>query len=92
MLAIHPKKSHSRINMLSDRAGDDGFAQPREPIPIILARDEELGLVNPTAEESEHEVNIPTPPPPAYGLWRCSVVCVPRSIFILHNFSPTILK
>ena len=72
MLAIHPKKKHGHVNIIGSRAGDEGFVQVREPIPIILARDEELGLVG-----SERDVEcqeMPTPPPPAYGLWRCSVV------------------
>ncbi len=75
MLAIHPRKGHTHTATVPTRAGGDGFAQPRTPIPIILARDEELGLVGLETEE-EHEP-MPTPPPPAYGFWRCSVVRPP---------------
>lgn len=57
--------------------GDEeaGFAQPRQPIPVVLARDEELGLHddNRRVEEEDIDEALP-PPPPAYGLWRSSVV------------------
>ena len=46
---------------------------------MVLARDEELGLhdVNDGGVEDEDtDVALP-PPPPAYGLWRSSVVCLP---------------
>ena len=51
---------------------EEGFAQPKKPIRVILARDEELGL-HEQYEEGQPISSIP-PPPPAYGLWRCSVV------------------
>lgn len=51
---------------------EEGFAQPRKPIRVILARDEELGL-HEHAEATQPNSTI-TAPPPAYGLWRCSVV------------------
>lgn len=58
-----------------------GYAQPRQPIPVVLARDEQLGLHddNDGVEEAEEAeaVALP-PPPPAYGLWRSSVVCPPQ--------------
>lgn len=76
MLAMPSKKGHNHIVTVPSRARGDGYAQPRTPIPIILARDEELGFVGDDMEE-EHEANMPTPPPPAYGLWRCSVVRAP---------------
>jgi hypothetical protein len=78
MLAMPSKKGHARVVGVPSRAGGDGYAQPGTPIPIILARDEELGLVGDEIEE-EHEANMPTPPPPAYGFWRCSVVRPPFS-------------
>ena len=58
-----------------------GFAQPGQPIPVVLARDEQLGLHGDNGrdgEEEEEVVALP-PPPPAYGLWRSSVVCLPQS-------------
>lgn len=51
---------------------EGGFAQPHKPIRVILARDEELGLHG--HDEAGQPDSTITPPPPAYGLWRCSVV------------------
>ncbi len=65
-----------RTNRLLCEANEEGYAQPATPIPIILARDEELGLhhnIDSDEDEESIDVHIP-PPPPAYGLWRCSVV------------------
>lgn len=58
------------------RAGRTGFAEPRTPIRVLMTRDEELGLYNNDHEAAEEETSdiTPAPPPPAYGLWRCSVV------------------
>lgn len=50
----------------------EGFAQPRKPIRVILARDEELGLHE--HDEAAQPNSTIVAPPPAYGLWRCSVV------------------
>ena len=75
MLSLSSKtRRNNRSLTVPSLAGSDGFAQPRTPIPVILARDEELGLVGAEMEEEELVVGL-TPPPPAYGLWRCSVVC-----------------
>jgi len=58
-----------------------GFAQPPTPIPVTFGRDEELGL--PEGSLHVHEGNVEMqeerplpPPPPVYGNWRSSVVCV----------------
>lgn len=62
----------------------EGYANPQTPIPVILQRDEELGLHHSHGDyddeddlygndDEQKEVHIP-PPPPAYGLWRSSVV------------------
>jgi hypothetical protein len=49
-----------------------GFANPRQPIQVALARDEEAaGIAS----------DIVRLPPPAYGLWRESVVCINRVDF-----------
>lgn len=60
-----------------------GFAQPTQPIPVVLARDEEIGLHDDNGrveEDAEEHTDIALPPPPpAYGLWRSSVVCLPWS-------------
>jgi hypothetical protein len=72
MLALRPETDLPRI---PDMAGPEGF-KPTRPIRVHLAGDEEIavgGEVADTAEELEKEkVQMP---PPAYGLWRCSVVC-----------------
>lgn len=47
--------------------GPGGYAIPRQPIRVVLARDEEaVGL-----ESETTKIN-----PPAYGLWRESVVSI----------------
>jgi hypothetical protein len=45
--------------------GPRGYAVPPQPIPVVLARDEEAAGVESEAAKSN---------PPAYGLWRESVV------------------
>lgn len=65
-----------RMDRVPDAADENGFAQPYRPIRVILARDEELGLHDHNDEVDSNNPSIP-PPPPAYGLWRCSVVCTP---------------
>lgn len=62
--------------------GDTLYA-PRTPIRIHLIQDEEAALpIQETEIEASpalaHAIN---PPPPAYGLWRCSVRADPRLIF-----------
>lgn len=48
------------------RIGPGGYANPQEPIRVALARDEEAVGIESVATKI---------PPPAYGLWRESVVC-----------------
>ena len=43
-----------------------GYAVPQQPIPVVLARDEEAAGIESEATKSN---------PPAYGIWRESVVC-----------------
>lgn len=82
MLAFEPRMRFARkrqppLNYVDEEAG---VAQPRHPIPVVLARDEELGLHNNNDRVEEDEENVDQalpPPPPAYGLWRSSVVCLP---------------
>lgn len=45
--------------------GPGGYAIPREPIPVVLARDEEAAGIESEATKVA---------PPAYGVWRESVV------------------
>lgn len=54
------------------RVGPMGYATPSRPIRVVLARDEEL------AQDTANAGNKVAPPPPAYGLWRSSVVSVFR--------------
>lgn len=50
--------------------GPGGYAIPRQPIRVVLARDEEAAGI----ESETTKMN-----PPAYGLWRESVVSTRRS-------------
>lgn len=70
---MHHRKQKQRGRAPTTTSASD-FAHPQEPIRVILARDEELGLHENSNEDMSNE-SI-TPPPPAYGLWRFSVVCI----------------
>jgi hypothetical protein len=62
-------------------AGPDGF-KPDVPIPVQLARDEEIGLYDEEGKEVEKDAEEGVKiPPPAYGLWRGSVRLDPN---LLH--------
>ena len=60
----------------------EGF-QPIVPIPVRLARDDELDSDNDMMdlEAGDIEKEVLPPPPPAYGLWRSSVRVDPN---LLH--------
>ena len=58
---------------IPDIAGPDGF-QPDRPIRVHMARDEELGEEESPTAAVDPEKEILKAPPPAYGLWRSSVV------------------
>lgn len=49
-----------------EMVGAGGYTVPREPIPVVLARDEEVAGIQSEATKTG---------PPAYGVWRESVVC-----------------
>ena len=66
MLALKKKDARRTTRLLNN----GGYAHPEEPIQVMLARDEEMGLEDDVDDE---EKDLP-PPPPAYGLWRGSVV------------------
>ena len=70
--AIHP---YNRHRAMADAMGPGGgYAVPRRPIRVVLARDEEAaGITEPGAAKLE---------PPAYGAWRESVVCFFSSSFL----------
>lgn len=63
-----PKFVSSR-NRVPSKVGPAGYAQPESPIPVIVTGDEEI-LVGGNGAIREK----PVAPPPAYGLWRSSVV------------------
>ena len=86
MLALRPK-GVGGSGELVDQSRAGAIARPCEPIRVILARDEELGLHegNQVVEEDK-EIAVP-PPPPAYGLWRCSVVSLTNfgMLYMIHS-------
>lgn len=63
--ALHnERRNHNRLRFT-------GYVIPREPIPVTLARDEEMA-------EGQAMTEPPvTVPPPAYGNWRSSIVRSP---------------
>lgn len=62
-----PNNSSSRRRRrLPDMIGPGGYAIPRQPIRVVLARDEEAAGIESEATKTN---------PPAYGIWRESVVC-----------------
>jgi len=66
MLIIHPPTEEDLERQLPAMTGPGGYANPRNPIRVTLARDEEAAGIESEATKF---------PPPAYGLWRESVVC-----------------
>jgi hypothetical protein len=75
MLVLRKSKSRPELVQVPSRAGSLGYVQPDSPIPVILARDEEVAAEN-DATVREKVVY----PPPAYGLWRSSVVSIATSL------------
>jgi hypothetical protein len=71
MLVSRVAKHGSALRRVPSTVGPLGYAQPERPIHIVLARDEEIA-----AENHETGRRKVAPPPPAYGLWRSSVVSV----------------
>jgi hypothetical protein len=51
----------------------DGF-KPDVPIRVHLARDDEIAAQNDDGSLETEKMAAVKIPPPAYGLWRCSVV------------------
>lgn len=63
---LRPKPlEERRRTRMAHMYGPGGYAIPRQPIRVVLARDEEAAGI----ESEATKVN-----PPAYGLWRESVV------------------
>lgn len=65
MIRHPPPEGERRRRNLPPMVGPGGFANPPEPIRVVLARDEEAVGIESEALKF---------PPPAYGLWRESVV------------------
>lgn len=63
-----PSADERRRNRLPHMYGPSGYAVPRQPIRVVLARDEEAAGIESDATKMD---------PPAYGLWRESVVSKP---------------
>jgi hypothetical protein len=70
MLVMRPRPDEDRRPHMQQFLVPGGYAIPREPIRVVLARDEEAAGV-----ESE----TTTTKPPAYGMWRESVVRLRRA-------------
>ncbi|CAF9903710.1 MAG: hypothetical protein GOMPHAMPRED_000508 [Gomphillus americanus] len=75
-----------RWNARQRQRGDQEsiFAPSDRAIPVILVRDEEIGISGNASDEDETEAKpekTVTRPPPAYGLWRDSVRADPN---LLH--------
>lgn len=73
---LDPARGSSSRRRPPQMAGLGGYAIPRQPIRVVLARDEEAaGLESETTKMS----------PPAYGLWRESVRVDPNRIYWARN-------
>lgn len=81
MLILNPPREIERT-AVPNLTAPEGF-QPVVPIPVRLARDDELDSDNDVAdlEAGDPEKEVLPPPPPAYGLWRSSVRVDPN---LLH--------
>ncbi|ROV95666.1 hypothetical protein VMCG_07558 [Cytospora schulzeri] len=78
-MLIHRRKASEnerRRHRLPKSYGPSGYAVPRKPIRVVLARDEEaVGIESETTKTN----------PPAYGLWRESVRVDPNQIYWQRN-------
>jgi len=73
LLAVAPASPPSYVaDVAGMGVGPGGYAAPRAPIRVAMARDEEAAGEGGGAKLA---------PPPAYGLWRENVVCVPSLVF-----------
>ncbi|KAJ4396231.1 hypothetical protein N0V93_000450 [Gnomoniopsis smithogilvyi] len=77
LLIFRPKPTEERRrSRLPQMYGPSGYAVPRQPIRVVLARDEEAAGIESDATKTN---------PPAYGLWRESVRVDPNRIFWQRN-------
>ncbi len=67
LISVRPPHENNGRRDITAMVGPGGYANPPEPIAVALARDEEA--VGVQSEATKY-------PPPAYGLWRESVVCL----------------
>jgi hypothetical protein len=67
MMVVKARKRERMVQQgqLPEMVGPGDYAIPREPIPVVLARDEEAAGIESEATKTG---------PPAYGVWRESVV------------------
>ncbi|KAK9791731.1 hypothetical protein SCARD494_07520 [Seiridium cardinale] len=77
MLIVRPKSAEDEERArLPEMLGPGGYAVPRRPIRVLLARDEEAAGVESETTKLQ---------PPAYGLWRESVRVDPNRIYWQRN-------
>lgn len=74
----------SRHNRIPSTAGPEGF-KPNRPIQVQLARDDEIAALDEEGTLHEEKLEALKQPPPAYGLWRESVVSASYSPSLVHN-------
>lgn len=81
MVALRRPRPSVAENRIPSREGPVGYAQLEHPIPVIVPGDEE-SLIG----------EKPAAPPPAYGLWRSSVVSANSSAFLIKYHSEAHLR
>ena len=64
-MVTRPQRDDDRSTNVPGAVGFAGFSLPRRPIRVLLARDEEAAGVESETTKLQ---------PPAYGVWRESVV------------------
>ncbi|RWA07354.1 hypothetical protein EKO27_g7751 [Xylaria grammica] len=81
MILVRPRNRQgtSGNDLEGNRYGHPGYAIPRQPIRVVLARDEEAAGIESSAAKLK---------PPAYGLWRESVRVDPDRIYWQRAKSP----
>ncbi|KAI8964320.1 hypothetical protein F5Y11DRAFT_102492 [Daldinia sp. FL1419] len=79
MLIVKPPNEDEEQPPLPRLMEPGGYAIPRRPIHVILARDEEAAGIDNVANKLE---------PPAYGLWRESVRVDPDRLYWQRNDQP----
>ena len=79
MLMLNPPREVER-QAVPNLTAPEGF-QPIVPIPVRLARDDDIDSSDNDMELEDPEKEKLPPPPPAYGLWRSSVRVDPN---LLH--------